>query len=456
MGNSALICDFGLARVLNDGRSSSSQLAISPAYAAPECLKENQPSSTSDQYSLAITYCELRTGNLPFVSDSAAGVYEAHLSGNLDLSGLSDAEQNILRRATALNPSDRFPTTSGMVRELRHALQIQAGVDQRVTMVESGGQERSAPSSLPDPKGQQTVVVPIKADDTVRLSPAEATRRGHDSRITTAQGTSTKTATRSEPSGQFVNWKQNKVLIVSGIVVLGVVIAGFGLFRSDDGGEDVGQEDSSAETEEQETDLVTETSGTEPAKSANDAPKLELLSADSVSDSNDDGKTIVAGTGSPAKDAEAYFESGKKFHNQKKYAEAIVEFTKAIDRKPADAQLMYKLHNRRAQLDREAGGEENNQRALDDFNEVAKFAPDNRKKAFAYFARGMLLHEMQRLPEAISDFTKSIEVTPDEVYGYEGRAESYRARNLTGDKQRAAEDETRVRILKGEVPPNAA
>ena len=123
VGGAAQVCDFGLARVLGDIRVTSA--AMSPAYAAPECLKDNQPSEFTDQYSLAISYCELRTGNLPFDSDSYLDVVNAHLQGSQDLSKLTEAERAVIRRALAVNPTDRYPTTLAMVRALRQALEGQ-------------------------------------------------------------------------------------------------------------------------------------------------------------------------------------------------------------------------------------------------------------------------------------------------------------------------------------------
>jgi serine/threonine protein kinase len=122
VGGAAQVCDFGLARVLG-GDIRNSVAAVSPAYGAPECLKENKPSHSTDQYSLAISYYELRTGLLPFDDDSYLGVINAHMNGTLNLSKLGDAERQIIKRATAINPDDRYPTSLEMVRELREAIE---------------------------------------------------------------------------------------------------------------------------------------------------------------------------------------------------------------------------------------------------------------------------------------------------------------------------------------------
>ena len=122
-GDSVMICDFGVARFLSEGRAAvtGTSMAGSPAYMAPECIR-SKPSSTSDQYSLAVTYVELRTGRLPFRSHSHMDVLQAHCTGDLDLSALNAGEQEVIRKATSVEPSDRYGSSSDMVRDLRRSL----------------------------------------------------------------------------------------------------------------------------------------------------------------------------------------------------------------------------------------------------------------------------------------------------------------------------------------------
>jgi serine/threonine protein kinase len=118
VGDTAQVCDLGLARMY--GESRVTQAGISPAYAAPELITENKPSRWTDQYSLAVTYIQLRTGSLPF-DDRGLHMIAAILQGNLDLSKLPEPEQEVLRRATAVTPDQRFPCCAEMVKALRRA-----------------------------------------------------------------------------------------------------------------------------------------------------------------------------------------------------------------------------------------------------------------------------------------------------------------------------------------------
>ena len=77
VGGSVRLADFGLAKILA-ASGASTQGSMSPNYVAPEVI-EGQVSRWSDQYSLAVTYCQLRTGRLPFVGETAIQIIYAHV-----------------------------------------------------------------------------------------------------------------------------------------------------------------------------------------------------------------------------------------------------------------------------------------------------------------------------------------------------------------------------------------
>lgn len=65
VGNTLKIGDFGLARCLENSVTSHTG-CHTPAYAAPEFF-DGKATNQSDQYSLAVSWCMLRGGRLPFV-----------------------------------------------------------------------------------------------------------------------------------------------------------------------------------------------------------------------------------------------------------------------------------------------------------------------------------------------------------------------------------------------------
>jgi len=122
VGGAVQVCDFGLARMMGVDRVTTGAASI--AYAAPELLDSNSVSSSTDQYSLAITYFELRTGKLPYRDDTIGAVLDAKQQETLELSACTPSEQEVLRRATSRDSSRRFPSTTEMVKALRRATAI--------------------------------------------------------------------------------------------------------------------------------------------------------------------------------------------------------------------------------------------------------------------------------------------------------------------------------------------
>ncbi len=117
VGGAAQVCDFGLARMIGADRTTTAAASI--AYAAPECLEVGQPSSSTDQYSLAISYFELRTGRLPYVDNTLAAVMQAKRQGDLDFSKLPQKEAEVLHRATSHAPEQRYASCVELVTALR-------------------------------------------------------------------------------------------------------------------------------------------------------------------------------------------------------------------------------------------------------------------------------------------------------------------------------------------------
>ena len=116
------VADFGLARLLDETGLTvvATQVAGSPMYMAPEVWSK-KPVPSSDQYSLAVAYVELRMGSAPFSASSLVEAMQEHLYGKPNLSGLSEPEQAVLRKALSKNTQDRFPSCSEMVSALSEA-----------------------------------------------------------------------------------------------------------------------------------------------------------------------------------------------------------------------------------------------------------------------------------------------------------------------------------------------
>jgi formylglycine-generating enzyme required for sulfatase activity/serine/threonine protein kinase len=139
MGGGVKVADFGLARVLQHSLTKHTG-SLTPAYAAPEFFR-NETSSQSDQYSLAVTYCHMRSGQLPF-DGNLASIMAGHLMMPPDLSVLPEAERAAVERALAKDSKDRWPTCRAFVRALMASGE---------TRMLPRGDEVSRPTAPPSP-----------------------------------------------------------------------------------------------------------------------------------------------------------------------------------------------------------------------------------------------------------------------------------------------------------------
>ncbi len=118
VGGRTKVADFGIARIVQ-GQVTGHTGAMTIAYAAPEFF-EGKTTNRSDQYSLAVTYCYLLTGKLPFRGTDAE-VMHGHLHKPPDLSGLPRTDRAVVRRAMAKKPEERWPSSNAFVSALMYA-----------------------------------------------------------------------------------------------------------------------------------------------------------------------------------------------------------------------------------------------------------------------------------------------------------------------------------------------
>jgi len=115
--NHIKVADFGLVKDLA-GLETKVTGGITPVYAAPETF-DGVVSRHSDQYSLAICYQELLTGQRPFSASNIRQLILQHLQGEPNVSTLPERDQPVILRGLSKVPTDRFPTCQELVHLLR-------------------------------------------------------------------------------------------------------------------------------------------------------------------------------------------------------------------------------------------------------------------------------------------------------------------------------------------------
>jgi formylglycine-generating enzyme required for sulfatase activity len=108
VGSGVKVGDFGLLRRMQQSIVTRKTGGLTFAYAAPEVFRGRVARQT-DQYSLAVSWCQLRGGRLPFSGDPA-GLMAGHLLREPDLEMLPPSERPAARRALAKEPRERWPS----------------------------------------------------------------------------------------------------------------------------------------------------------------------------------------------------------------------------------------------------------------------------------------------------------------------------------------------------------
>lgn len=113
-------CDFGLVNVIDRQNSAGLPSGMSPVYAAPEAFT-GRVFRQSDQFSLAIVYCELLCDRRPYPGKNVRQLAVQKMSDLPDLSYLHEAERDIVAKALARDPAKRFGNCAEFIDALASA-----------------------------------------------------------------------------------------------------------------------------------------------------------------------------------------------------------------------------------------------------------------------------------------------------------------------------------------------
>ena len=164
------ITDFGIAMALNATQLTQTNSAMgSVHYFPPEQANGKGSTLKSDVYSLGIMMYELLTGTLPFRGDNAVEIALKHLkepipSIRTELPELPQSIENIIIRATAKNPKNRYSNANEMHEDLTTALnkerenepvvelKYDEGIDEDTIVVKKDNVDDSLVSQIKDDK----------------------------------------------------------------------------------------------------------------------------------------------------------------------------------------------------------------------------------------------------------------------------------------------------------------
>jgi serine/threonine protein kinase, bacterial len=114
--NRIKVADFGLSTPMTSSLETHDR-AGTLDFAAPEIYRGRLTDRT-DQYALAVTYCQLRGGRLPF-HNTVGRFTPSYSRGQPDLSMLSPPERPIIGQALSVSPINRFASCGEMMSQLQ-------------------------------------------------------------------------------------------------------------------------------------------------------------------------------------------------------------------------------------------------------------------------------------------------------------------------------------------------
>lgn len=121
-GHCRLVNDIAWDDALQKGATiCTNTAAFTDSYAPPEAF-EGKSTRTFDQYSLALSFCQLVFGQNPFPLGTRTQHSAAKRSGNLTLGFVPAYMRPIIQRALSVEPQDRFWSCMEFVTALRDAL----------------------------------------------------------------------------------------------------------------------------------------------------------------------------------------------------------------------------------------------------------------------------------------------------------------------------------------------
>lgn len=135
------LADFGVAKSLDTTAATGrGQFLGTVNYASPEQIRGERVTGASDRYSLGVLLFEALTGHLPFERESTPAVMIAHLQEPAPKpsalrGGLPAELDEVLDKALAKNPGDRYSTAAELVQAASDALPAPSADEQETIVV---------------------------------------------------------------------------------------------------------------------------------------------------------------------------------------------------------------------------------------------------------------------------------------------------------------------------------
>jgi len=203
------IMDFGIAYQQDASPLTQTNAVMgSVHYLAPEQAKGESASIQTDIYSLGIVMYEMLTGHVPYTGDSAVNIVLRHLRETVPYVSeknehVPQSVENIIIRATAKNPSDRYHSMDEMRHDLDTALNVERMNEPRIYF-----------DAYEDEATEKEIELLEKTNE--------------------VDDVASRTTTEYKPESRKLN--QKKLMMVIGVVLTVLILAGTSLYLAFSGG----------------------------------------------------------------------------------------------------------------------------------------------------------------------------------------------------------------------------
>jgi hypothetical protein len=123
-----VLTDFGIARLIGDvSLTQTGEIVGTPAYMAPELVEGDEADGRADVYAVGVVLYQMLTGRAPFRAETPLAMLHAQLhtpppAPRTITPTLPDAVDEVLLKALAKNPAERYQTAGEMARAFREAI----------------------------------------------------------------------------------------------------------------------------------------------------------------------------------------------------------------------------------------------------------------------------------------------------------------------------------------------
>lgn len=161
------ITDFGIAVAMNSTQLTQTNSVMgSVHYLPPEQASGKGATLQSDIYSLGILMYELLTGNLPFRGDNAVEIALKHLKEPMpsvknEIPDIPQSIENIILKATAKNPKNRYADAREMYEDLKTCQEPSRENEEKLVY------------KYPESDYDETKILKVKKDEPVKKSKKE-------------------------------------------------------------------------------------------------------------------------------------------------------------------------------------------------------------------------------------------------------------------------------------------